>query len=120
MSKKSEKRAAKKARQRKRKAAAKVEADRCAMMSEDKSFGATILKTYAHMEWNGSKFTPAPPAPSPRLEVKVTLMSAAYKKLGIEWSGAGKRCTSRIQPMHLLSSFFFTAFMGTPVISCRG
>ena len=42
------------------------------------------------MEWNGTEFSPSAPAPSPRLEVKVTLMPAAHKKLGIDWSGSRK------------------------------
>ena len=84
------KKAAKKARQRRRKAALKAKATRRAESSADKSFAASILKTYPHMEWNGSEFSPSPPAPSPRVEVKVSLMAAAHKKMGIDWSGSRK------------------------------
>ena len=59
------KKAARKALQRKRKAAAKSKADRHATLSGDKSFGAAILKTYPHMEWNGTELSPSQPAPSP-------------------------------------------------------
>ncbi len=88
---KSARRSARKARQRNRKAAARTKVDRRAMTSGDKSFGAAILKSHPHMEWDGKGFSPTPPAPSPRLEVHVTLMPAAYKKLGIEWSGSRKK-----------------------------
>ena len=85
-----EKRAARKARQRARKAVEAAKADRRDVNSSDKAFAATVLKRYPHMEWDGTEFTPDTPAPSPRLDVKVTLMPAAYKKLGIEWSGSRK------------------------------
>lgn len=62
--------------------------------SEDKSFGAYMQswnkRGYPHMEWDGEAFTPKTPAPTPKLKVNVTLMSAAYEKMGVKWTGSRK------------------------------
>ena len=42
------------------------------------------------MEWDGAAFKPARPAPSPRVDVNVTLMQAAYEKMGVKWTGSRK------------------------------
>ena len=45
---------------------------------------------YPHMEWDGHDFVPQPPAPSPFITVKATLMEAAHTKLGVRWRGSRK------------------------------
>ena len=42
------------------------------------------------MEWDGASFVPCTPAPSPKLEVNVSMMHSAYKKLGVKWHGSRK------------------------------
>ena len=86
--------AAKKARQRKRRAAVKAKSQRRAVASEDRSFGAAIAvaerKRYPHMEWSGTTFSPTKPKPPPTLDVNVTIMREAHAKCGIRWSGSHK------------------------------
>ena len=56
--------------------------NRKAVDSDDKAFAASIKsglggknrRGYPHMEWDGSTFTPTPPSPSPRMDVKVSMM----------------------------------------------
>ena len=47
-------------------------------------------RSHPHMEWNGGEFVPQAPAPSPIIEVEATVMEAAHKKLGVNWSGSRK------------------------------
>ncbi len=74
--------------------------DRRAVESDDKVFALSVKSTmqpghegtaYPHMEWNGTSFTPASPAPPPRMDVNVTLMPAAHAKLGVKWVGSRRR-----------------------------
>ena len=44
-------------------------------------------KLYPHMEWDGNTFTPTLPAPSPRLNITATMMPAAHREIGINWTG---------------------------------
>ncbi len=94
--------AAKRARQKKRKARAKLRAtkaaDKAFAMSLQNSKGAGLQSSkgaepigYPHMEWNGTEFAPQTPAPSPYINVEATLMSAAHDKLGVKWQGSRKR-----------------------------
>ena len=83
--------AAKKSRQRKRRAKAR----RKAVASADKSFGAAVAvaerKGYPHMEWDGAAFSPTKPKPPPMLDVNVTVMRDAHKKYGVLWKGSQRR-----------------------------
>ena len=82
--------AAKKSRQRKRRAKAR----RKAIASADKSFGAAVAvaerKGYPHMEWDGAAFSPTKPKPPPMLDVNVTVMRDAHKKCGVLWVNEGQ------------------------------
>ena len=86
--------AAKKARQRKRRASTRAKSQRKAIASADKSFGAAVSvaerKSYPHMEWDGSAFSPTKPKPPPTLNVNVTMMLEAHKKCGVHWKGSRK------------------------------
>ena len=42
------------------------------------------------MEWNGASFVPQRPAPSPKIDVNVSIMHSAHKKLGVNWCGSRK------------------------------
>ena len=103
-----EKRAARKARQRACKAREAGKADRRDVNSSGKTFAATVLMRYPHLEWNSTEFIPDTPAPSPRLDMKVTLMLAAYNKLGIEWLGSRKAFYGSYQVKALADSGFQT------------
>ena len=85
--------AAKKARQRKRKARAKLRATGAA----DKAFATHLISgkgvgpgSFPHMEWDGTDFVPRTPPPSPYIKVEGTLMIAAHQKLGMRWNGSRK------------------------------
>ncbi len=84
--------AAKKERQRKRRAPKRAKASRRKLASEDKSFGAAMViaskKGFPHMEWDGAQFAPTRPKPPPRLDVNVSVMHEAHKKFGVTWSGS--------------------------------
>ena len=81
----------KKARQRKRREMIKLSAERKLTASEDKSFAALLIAGgYPHMEWNGAQFVPQTPAPSPKLDVNVSIMHSAHTKLGVNWKGSRK------------------------------
>ena len=86
--------AAKKARQRKRRASTRAKSRRKAIASADKSFGAAVSvaerKLYPHMEWDGAAFSPTKPKPPPTLNVNVTTMLEAHKKCGVHWKGSRK------------------------------
>lgn len=86
--------AKKKARQQKRKEQMKRNVERRSIASADKAFAATIRrelrKGYPHMEWDGASFTPQRPAPTPQLEVNVSVMHSAHKKFGVNWCGSRK------------------------------
>lgn len=72
--------------------------NRKAVDSDDKAFAASIKsglggehrRGYPHMEWDGSTFTPTPPSPSPRMDVKVSMMHTAHEKFGMKWKGSRK------------------------------
>ena len=69
---------------------------RKAVESDDRAFAASIKSSqrhehrrgYPHMEWDGSSFTPTPPSPSPRMDVKVSIMHTAHEKFGMKWKGS--------------------------------
>ena len=86
--------AAKKQRQRTRRATAKAKANRRTIAAEDRSFGAAMLVAnkngVPHMEWDGAQFSPARPKPPPKLDVNVSVMSEAHKKFGRIWRGSRK------------------------------
>ena len=42
------------------------------------------------MEWDGASFVPQRPAPSPKLDVSVSMMHLAHKKFGVTWKGSRK------------------------------
>ena len=79
--------AAKKARQRKRRREAKAKA----VNRADKAFATSLISTetkhYPHMEWNGEDFVPRSPAYSPYINVETTVMRSAHTKLGVKWQG---------------------------------
>ena len=93
---KAQRKAQRKARQRKKRAHTK----RRDVRATDKAFAMGLngksvkerqgAKTFPHMEWDGEKFVPQTPAPSPIIKVDATLMEAAHKKLGMDWKGTRK------------------------------
>ena len=66
-----------------------------AAKAEDKLFAAALAKDtqyhLPHMEWDGTQFSPKAPAPSPKIQVNVSLMPAAYEHFGVKWVGSRKR-----------------------------
>ena len=61
--------------------------------SDDKCFALSMktgLKRVPHCEWNGTEFSPTRPKPSPRIDVNVSVMHAAHKRFGINWTGSHK------------------------------
>ena len=81
----------KKARQHKCRDMIKHLAERKLTASEDKSFAALLIAGgYPHMEWNGAQFVLQTPAPSPKLDVNVSIMHSAHTKLVVNWKGSRK------------------------------
>ena len=70
----------------------KAKSERRKIESEDKSFGAAMViaqkKGFPHMEWDGAAFSPKKPKPPPTIDVGVTIMHEAHKKLGLHWKGS--------------------------------
>ena len=65
--------------------------------SADRTFASAVRSvsqsgspgtSHPHMEWDGTTFTPTPPAPPPWIDVKVSMMPAAHATFGVKWRGS--------------------------------
>ena len=72
-------------------------AQRKSQESDDKQFGAIVtvhqklhMKGYPHLEWDGAKFSATNPDPTPKVNVNISVMHEARRKLGVRWSGSRK------------------------------
>ena len=71
--------------------------NRQSITSEDKVFALSVKPMtpsehlgIPHMEWNGTDFAPKRPAPSPRIDIQVSIMHAAHERFGVKWKGSRK------------------------------
>ena len=86
------KKAAKKIRQRQRREVEREKKARRQIASEDKAFASYASKSISnaqpHLQWQVDRFVPMAPAPSPRINIEVSIMHSAHEKLGRQWKGS--------------------------------
>ena len=61
-----------------------------------------LARKQPHMEWDGARFVPTKPRPSPRVEVNATLMLTAHEKFGMTWKGS-RRGVYRSNPVEAVA-----------------
>ena len=89
--------------------------------SADRSFASAVKRvskssshgsSYPHMEWNGTAFTPTPPASQPILDINISMMPAAHATFGIKWTGSRRGLYNRRSAKALADSGCQTSTAG--------